>query len=169
MDSSVIQQNTTTLPSRAGGSHCANAPGWPSPALLAPASFRGGGGPAGTPNPTSPLHLESPFLAVSIIHFAKLPETTAFSVLLLSLSFFKNTSLRGSGAGGGGAGRDTDRHLLLICEWRPPMAAPLVLCHAALPRLALPNFCLKLNLKEKSPKQTKKAGSLFYQIIFGYR
>lgn len=47
-----------------------------------------------------------------------------------------------------------------------PWQLPLVLRHAALCRLALPNFCLKLNLKEKkkktNPKQTKKAGSLFY-------
>lgn len=35
--------------------------------------------------------------------------------------------------------------------------------HAALCRLALPNFCLKLNLKEKThTPETKKAGSLFY-------
>lgn len=52
----------------------------------------------------------------------------------------------------------------LVGTGAPPVAAPLVLRHAALRRLALPNFCLKLNLKEKKNKkpETKKAGSLFY-------
>lgn len=41
---------------------------------------------------------------------------------------------------------------------------PLLLRHAALCRLALPNLCLKLNLKEKNktnPKQTKESGTSF--------
>lgn len=36
-----------------------------------------------------------------------------------------------------------------------PWQLPLVLRHAALCRLALPNFCLKLNLKEKKKKPTR--------------
>lgn len=37
-----------------------------------------------------------------------------------------------------------------------PWQLPLVLRHAALCRLALPNFCLKLNLKEKKKKNQPK-------------
>ena len=44
--------------------------------------------------------------------------------------------------------------------------SPLVLRLAALCRLALPNFCLKLILKEKKKPGTKKAGSLFYWTLY---
>lgn len=56
--------------------------------------------------------------------------------------------------------------LTRACARGPGLAwqLPLLLRHAALCRLALPNLCLKLNLKEKNktnPKQTKESGTSF--------
>lgn len=153
-DSAVIQQNTTFLPSPAGGSHCANAP---PPQDLLPGGGGDPGGPTTLRAPSVSPWVSFPLLFSSFQSFTcnRLPETTAFS-LLFSFSFFfffKPPFYEVQGWD------EQELVMSLVGTGAPPVAAPLVLRHAALRRLALPNFCLKLNLKEKKKQKTRNKES----------
>lgn len=133
-----------------GGSHCATSPGWLPGGLPRPlrTGFFLGRREAQqdrlTPRSPFPVPLVSfPLLFSQFQSFTcnRLPETTAFPVLCLMPPWE--------------AGEQGE-----LGEWRPRGSSPFALHHAALCRLALPNFCLKLNLKEKKT-EAKKAGSLF--------
>lgn len=112
--------------------------------LLAPprASLQGGGSQGQQapthPTPRAPLLLSQPQCSLT------LRNTAFFNFPLLFVD--------------AGAGEEAG------CQGTQPAlpASPLPpLCHAALCRLALPNFCLKLNLKER--KNWKGHGSLPYR------
>lgn len=119
---------------------------WPPPPSPHRLLFGEEGGPAGQADPTFSLPcplVSFPLLFSQFQSFTcnRLPETTAFPVLCLMPPWE--------------AGEQGE-----LGEWWPCGSSPFALHHAALCRLALPNFCLKLNLKEKKT-EAKKAGSLF--------
>lgn len=135
----VIQKNTTILPSPGADLTVLIPAG-----LLAPprASLQGGGPGTTGAHPPHPQG-SSPPITTSV--FIDSPKQRFFYFPLLFVD---------AGAGEEEAG----------CQGTQPAlpASPLpVLCHAALCRLALPNFCLKLNLKER--KNWKGHGSLLYR------
>lgn len=123
---------------------------WPPPPSPHRLLFGEEGGPAGQADPTFSLPcplVSFPLLFSQFQSFTcnRLPETTAFPVLCLMPPWE--------------AGEQGE-----LGEWWPCGSSPFALHHAALCRLALPNFCLKLNLKEKKPKQRKQ--DLFFYWAF---
>lgn len=131
----VIQKNTTILPSPGADLTVLI----PAGLLALPRASLQGGGQRTTgahPNPRAPLLPSRPQCSLQPI--------------LRNTAFLFSPPLVDSGAGKEADCRGTQPALLAI-----PLP---VLRHAALCRLALPNFCLKLNLKER--KKWKGQGSL---------
>lgn len=134
-------------------------PGKASPALGT--CFLSGRGEtqAGQTDPTCALRVTSGLLASPFAHsFSHSPVTDSlkhcfFRFLKKLLLWGFRGRRRRSRLGGKLRPPDQrDRSALLpICgAGRPSPPGPPALCHAALCRLALPNFCLKLNLKEEN-------------------
>lgn len=93
----------------------------------------------------------SPFLTISVVHLQPIPKNTAFFFFFLFKLLFMGFREGGEGTDCEDTQASIKPDLCCPCVVAAglPFLPPLVLCHAALCRLASPNFCLKLNLKEK--------------------